>query len=309
MTTGSGPSFARLLSRCTFPAPPDAVTCAVSGGADSLAMLVLARAAGLDVTAIHVDHGLRSGSAEEADVVRDAAALLGAAFEQRIVDLADGPNLEGRARAARHAALPVGALFGHTADDQAETVLLHLMRGTGPEGLAAMSRDRHPILSLRRGETEAVCAAVGLRPVTDPSNAEIRFRRNRVRAEVVPLLGEIADRDVVPLLARTADLQREIVALLDELAEGIDATDAAVLRTLPVGLARHVLRTWWRFETASGYAPPASAIERMLSVANGTVARAEVVHGWRVERTAGRMRLVPPDPSPLRPVPADGAAR
>ena len=308
MTADSGSLYAKLLIRCHFAAAPASVTCAVSGGADSLAMLVLARAAGLDVTAIHVDHGLRSGSAMEADVVRDAAARQGAAFEQRVVDLAEGPNLEARARAARHAALPREALFGHTADDQAETVLLHLMRGTGPEGLAAMSPDRHPILGLRRHETEAVCMAAGLTPVTDPSNAEARFRRNRVRNEVLPLLGEVADRDVVPLLARTADLQREIVVLLDDLAEGIDPTDAVVLRSLPVGVARHVLRSWWRRETTEDYAPPASAIERMLSVAKGTAASEEVVHGWRFARTGGRLRLVAP-PLVSRPVPADRDAR
>ena len=120
---------ASLLTRCTFPAAGTRVACAVSGGADSTALLALAVAAGLDVTAVHVDHGLRPGSAHEADVVRANAERLGAAFRAERVQVADGPNLEARAREARYAILPPGALTGHTADDPAETVLLTLLRG------------------------------------------------------------------------------------------------------------------------------------------------------------------------------------
>src|SRR3954452_9351781 len=99
-------SSAQLLPRTTFPSPGTAVTCAVSGGADSLALLVLATQAGCQVTAVHVDHGLRPGSAEESVVVRDAAARYGATFRSETVDLAPGPNLEARARAARDAVRP-----------------------------------------------------------------------------------------------------------------------------------------------------------------------------------------------------------
>src|SRR5688572_2097535 len=95
-----------LLPRCRFPTAGTVVTCAVSGGADSLALLVLATAAGLDVTAVHVDHGLRPGSAGEADVVAAAAERFGAAFRAERVVVELGPNLEARARAARYAVLP-----------------------------------------------------------------------------------------------------------------------------------------------------------------------------------------------------------
>ena len=99
-----------------------------------------------------------------------------------------GPNLEARARSARFAVLPRGVATGHTMDDQAETILVNLLRGAGSDGLAGMEPGvRHPLLGLRRTETHAVCAAAGLVPVCDASNADPAFVRNRVRAELLPL--------------------------------------------------------------------------------------------------------------------------
>ncbi|MBW3556537.1 MAG: 7-cyano-7-deazaguanine synthase, partial [Actinobacteria bacterium] len=113
-----------MLARTSFPPPATEVSCAVSGGGDSLALLVLAVRAGCRVTAVHVDHGTRTGSASEANSVAEVAGALGARFETRQVRVEPGPNLEARWRAARLGALPAGALTGHTADDQAETMLL-----------------------------------------------------------------------------------------------------------------------------------------------------------------------------------------
>ena len=132
------PLVAELLGRCTFPAPGTALRCAVSGGADSSALLVLATAAGCSVTAYHVDHGLRPGSAGEAQVVAATAARFGAGFERRTVHIAGSANVEARARAARYAALPAGTCTGHTADDQAETMLINLLRGASTSGLAGI---------------------------------------------------------------------------------------------------------------------------------------------------------------------------
>ena len=134
-----------LVARCSFPPSGAPVSLAVSGGADSLALLVLAAEAGCDATAVHVDHGLRGGSAAEADVVAEVAARHGAAFETIRVEVGDGSNLEARARRARYAALPDDVLTGHTADDQAETVLLNLMRGSGLDGLAGYDPARRPL--------------------------------------------------------------------------------------------------------------------------------------------------------------------
>ena len=121
----------RLLARCRFPSPGAAAVCAVSGGADSLALMVLACAAGCDVTAMHVDHGLRAHSESEADAVASAAERFGARFEAHHVAVSPGPNVEARARSARYRVLPPDVLTGHTADDQAETVLLNLVAGRG----------------------------------------------------------------------------------------------------------------------------------------------------------------------------------
>ncbi|HLI15207.1 MAG TPA: tRNA lysidine(34) synthetase TilS [Acidimicrobiales bacterium] len=281
---------AELLPRCDFPPRGAAIACAVSGGADSLALLALAVAAGLDATAYHVDHGLRAGSALEAEVVARAAARLGAGFVALRVECPPGPNLEARARALRLAALPDGVATGHTADDQAETVLLNLLRGSGLDGLAGMRRGwRHPILGLRRHETARLVASLGLETVHDPSNEDGAFRRNRVRRELLPLADEIAGRDVAGLLAREAELLAEDAALLDRLAEAVDPTSTAALRAAPLPLARRALRRWLRGRLPGGHPPSAAAVERVLAVARGEVRACELPGGWRVVRRAGRL--------------------
>jgi tRNA(Ile)-lysidine synthase len=280
-----------LLSRCPFPPPGTALACAVSGGADSLALLVLAVAAGCDVTAVHVDHGLRAGSEAEADVVAAAAERHGAHFESRRVAVAHGPNLEARARAARLAVLPPDASTGHTMDDQAETVLVNLLRGAGPDGLSGMaSGPRHPLLGLRRAETHALCAALGLAPVHDPSNDDPAFVRNRVRHELLPLCAAVAGRDPVPLLARQATVLRDETELMDALAADAvpDPTDARALAGAPRPLARRALRRWLR--AAEGHPPSLAEVERVLSVAGGDAVATELSGGRRVSRSRGRLR-------------------
>ncbi len=285
--TGSAMAVAR--PRCRFPPAATVVTCAVSGGADSLALLVLAVDAGLDVTAAHVDHGLRPGSDREAAVVAAAAEQLGARFRSFTVEVDAGGDLEARARAARHAVLPAGTLFGHTADDQAETVLLALLRGTGLDGLAGIAPAGHPILALRRTETEAICAEVGLVPVEDPTNDDPRFRRNRVRHEVLPLLAAVAERDVVPLLARAADVVRDDVTLLDELAAPLDPTDTRALAEAPAALARRALRAWLRTYDDEHHPPDAAGLERVMRVVRGEATAAQVTGGIEVRRSQRRL--------------------
>jgi tRNA(Ile)-lysidine synthase len=280
---------ARLVRRCAFPSGGTPVTCAVSGGADSLALLALAVTAGCQVSAVHVDHGLREGSAAEADVVAAAAARFGATFRSERVALTAGPNLEARAREARWSVLPPDALTGHTADDQAETVLLNLMRGAGLDGLAGMPRGRHPLLGLRRADTHALCSELGLDPVQDPSNDDPRHLRNRVRHELLPLLDNIAKRDVAVLVARQADLLRDDADYLNELARALDPTDARALAAAPLALARRALRMW----LTDGHPPDAATIERALVVARGDAIACDLANGRRLHRTAWRLRIEP----------------
>jgi tRNA(Ile)-lysidine synthase len=280
---------AELLARTTFPTPGTAVTCAVSGGADSLALLALAVAAGCRVTAVHVDHCLRPGSAAEAEVVLAAAERFGAGFRAERAPVDQGPNLEARARAARYAVLPPDVLTGHTADDQAETVVLNLLRGAGLDGLAGMAPRGHPLLGLRRSETRALVAAHGLAPVEDPSNADSAFRRNRVRAELLPLLDAIAQRDVSAVIARQAQLLGEEARLLDDLAAALDPTDARALAAASTPLARRAVRRW--LAAGREHPPSSAAVERVLDVARGRWRATEVDDGRRVSRTGGRLRI------------------
>jgi hypoxanthine phosphoribosyltransferase len=296
-----------LLRRCTFPPRGHALPCAVSGGPDSLALLVLAVAAGCDVTVFHVDHGLRAGSAAEGDVVAAAADRLGARLERRRVRVEPGPNLEARARAARFAVLPPDVATGHTMDDQAETVLVNLLRGAGADGLAGMAPGfRHPLLGLRRRETHALCAAAGLEPVCDASNHDPAFVRNRVRHELLPLCAEVAGRDPVPLLARQAGVLRDESALLDALAaEAVpDPADARVVVAAPRPLARRALRRWLRAEDPAGgdHPPSLAEVDRVLAVAGGAAVGTELAGGRRVRRSHGRLRVVPDGSGSVTPV-------
>ena len=264
---------------------------AVSGGADSLALLVLAVAAGLRVTAVHVDHALRPESADEAAVVAAAAERFGAGFRAVRAPVEPGPNLEARAREARRAALPDGVMTGHTLDDQAETVLLNLLRGAGADGLAAMrAGPTKPLLGVRRAETAALCAELGLQPVVDPTNADLALRRNAVRAQVLPLLDEVAGRDVAPLLARTAALLADDADVLTAGAAALDPTDAAALAAAPPAHARRAVRRWLS-GVVGAYPPDAATVERVLAVARGEALGTEVGGRRQVRRTAGRLRV------------------
>jgi tRNA(Ile)-lysidine synthase len=288
-----------LLRRCSFPGEGEPVVCAVSGGADSLAMLALAVAAGCSAHVVHVDHGLRPGGPEEAAAVEAAANALGANFEALSVRVELGPDLEARARQARYEVLPEGTMVGHTADDQAETLLLNLMRGAGLDGLRGMRATagglrnvRRPILALRRSETVALVTALGFRTVIDPSNAEGRFRRNRARHEVLPLLADVAGRDPVPLLARTAALLADDAELLDSLARDLDPTDTRALAAAPRPLANRALRTWLREDEGPERHPPSyEDLERAWAVVTGRAAACELSGGRRLSRSAGRLRL------------------
>jgi tRNA(Ile)-lysidine synthase len=286
-------------------APGTRVVVGCSGGADSLALLALAAEHGLDVHAVYVDHDLRPGTAHDIDVVNRAAARFGTEMRVEPVHVRLGANLEARARTARYAALErvradIGAaaiLVGHTRDDQAETVLLQILRGAGLSGLAGMPARRgfvrRPLLGFRRAHTHELCARLGLAPAHDPMNDDLHHRRVWLRREIIPWLERGADRDLVEVLARQADVLRDDDELLDSYAAEPEPTDAALVAALPRALARRVLRRW-----LSDPVPPAVAtVERVLAVARGDVRAAELPGGDRVERANGRLvRIAALDP-------------
>lgn len=233
---------------------------ALSGGADSLALTAVA-ADILPTVALIVDHGLQPGSAAVAETARDAALRLGCTDARVLrvqVGTSGGP--EAAARTARYDALRAAhggapVLLAHTLDDQAETVLLGLGRGSGPRSIAGMRRCDppwyRPLLGVRRAETAAACAELGLRPWVDPHNGDPRFTRSRLRAEVLPLLEDVLDGGVAAALARTAAALQEDNDLLDAQAEvaSADATvgaglDTARLVRLPAAIRRRVIRNW-----------------------------------------------------------------
>lgn len=241
---------------------------ALSGGPDSLALTAVA-ALDRPTTALIVDHGLQQRSAAVAETAREQAIELGCVAAQVIpveVGCAGGP--EAAARAARYAALDTArdgapVLLGHTLDDQAETVLLGLGRGSGPRSIAGMRAHDppwyRPLLGVRRQLTHDACAALGLTPWHDPHNLERRFTRARLRLDVMPLLEDVLGGGVAEALGRTAAALREDVDALDALATPAledartgDGLVTAVLAELPDALRRRVIRAWLLAGGAAG---------------------------------------------------------
>ncbi|MGH3850841.1 MAG: tRNA lysidine(34) synthetase, partial [Pseudonocardiaceae bacterium] len=198
--------------------------------------------------------------------------------------------------------LPPGVLTGHTADDQAETMILNLLRGAGSDGMAAMKSSAHPILNLRRRETVGLCAQLGFAPLEDPSNDDPIYRRNRVRHEIVPLLAEVAGRDVVPILVRQSALFADDAQLLNDLASTIDATDVRMLTSAPLVLARRAVRQW--LGQGQPHPPDSATVGRVLAVARLEIRSTEVGAGRRVTRRSGRLELQGPLPSGADGIPA-----
>jgi tRNA(Ile)-lysidine synthase len=236
---------------------------ACSGGADSLALAAATAAVCPGAAhAVVVDHGLQDGSAERAGDTAAVLVALGVPAEVRTVEVTGSGGMEAAARRARYAALRAArphpdsaVLLGHTLDDQAETVLLGLGRGSGARSLAGMrawdAPWSRPLLGVRRATTRAACADLGLPVWDDPHNADPRFTRVRLRHEVLPLLEDVLAGGVAAALARTAAQLREDTDALDAVAEGLldgvrdaDALRADPLRDVAPALRRRVLRAW-----------------------------------------------------------------
>lgn len=241
--------------------PYDDVAIALSGGADSLALTAVAVAETDRVRAIVVDHRLQQGSGAVAQTAATRARALGCATAEVVaVTVGTVGGIEAAARTARYHALETArgsapVLLGHTLDDQAETVLLGLARGSGGRSIWGMRAFDppwgRPLLDVRRATTRQACVDLGLEPYEDPHNSEPDFTRVRLRTEVLPLLEDVLGGAVAPALARTAEQLREDGAVLDAAAEAILTrvrvdgdliVDALVGE--PAALRRRVIRAW-----------------------------------------------------------------
>lgn len=244
--------------------PGRTVVVACSGGADSLALLAAtafeARRGGWRVVGATVDHGLQPGSAEHAARVVEQMAALGAdetlTATVRVETAGHGP--EAAARQARYAVLgqvaerfeAAAVLLGHTRDDQAETVLLGLARGSGGRSLAGMRRSfdcfLRPLLDVSRDDTVTACQVEGIEFWNDPHNDDPGFTRVRVRRTVLPVLEEQLGPGIAATLARTADQLRDDMDLLDDVADaayaGLRDLPVDGLLAQPTALRRRVLR-------------------------------------------------------------------
>jgi tRNA(Ile)-lysidine synthase len=328
--SGPPPAIARVRTavRPGLTASAAPVLVAVSGGADSLALAAAvafeAPRAGVPAGAVTVDHGLQPGSAARAEAT--AGLLRGLGLEPVSVVAvrvgADG-GPEAAARAARYAALaeaaaPSGArvALGHTLDDQAETVLLGLGRGSGPRSVAGMVSERldetgtwwRPLLGVRRETTRAACAEQGLPVWEDPWNTDPAYTRVRLRTEVVPLLEDVLGGGVAPALARTAAMLREDLDALDDLAAAelsrlaggesppAGPVPAREVAALPVALRRRVLRGWLRGAGVPDLqAVHLAAVDALLTRWRGQ-GRVDLPGGAGVVRASGRLVVLPPVP-------------
>lgn len=292
-------STARLLDVCSFPPSGTNVALAVSGGPDSTGLLLLALAAGLVVEVHHVDHHARPASAADADFVRSLCAERSLPCVIYDVMVEAGANFEARARAERRRVLPGDAMTGHTMDDLAETVLLNMVRGAGVDGLSPMVGDpTKPLVGLRRRDLHDFVLASGVSARHDETNDDLSYRRNRVRHQLLPLLDEVADRDVVEVLARQAAVLREERTWLEALsaldaATGLDEADCRTLRDWPRARLRRWLRAKLSFVDALGerHPPSAAEVERAIEVVIGVVVATQLSGGRRLARRAQRLSL------------------
>jgi tRNA(Ile)-lysidine synthase len=229
------------------------------------------------VVACHVDHGLRPGSERDASHCQELCAHIGVRFLGRTVRVGPG-NVQAQARRARYAALRAVAAeagsrriaTGHTRADQAETVVLRLLRGAGARGLAGIPPRRgalvRPLIDRSREEVLAYLADRGLSHLEDPSNATGRFLRNRVRAEVMPALRRLAPA-AERALARAADLLRGDDRALERSARALHRGTRAEVDALlasPAAVRRRVVRRLWKASTGSRRGLTADHVEAVL---------------------------------------------
>ena len=295
----------------------DIVLVAVSGGADSLALasavLTEAKQSAITPIAVTIDHQLQSGSGAQAEKVEKQLKEMGydkVIVKQVVVTTESG--LEAGARDARYQALSACAaqekatkvFLGHTRDDQAETVLLGLARGSGTRSLSGMAIENgiylRPLLHITRAETVAACKELGIEPWNDPHNGNTEFSRIRVRAEVLPVMEDKLGPGIAAALARSAGILRDDADALDEIAQSeISASDLANLDCEHLAtLARAIRSRVLRAALYAAGAPSGSitadhlaAVEALVTSWHGQGA-VSLPGGVKVERISGRLSLL-----------------
>ena len=286
----------------------DVILVAVSGGADSLALAEVAKIEGeklaLKIIGVTVDHQLQSGSAAQAEKVV-AQISIPCTIEKVNVDITDG--LEASARRARYAALErcakangaVAVLLGHTKDDQAETVLLGLARGSGARSLAGMSEVNgiyvRPFLEITRQQTVQACEELGLQPWSDPHNEDETFLRVKVRKNVLPIMEQELGPGIRDALTRSAQLLRDDADALDKLALDFWNRDKSLeieqLTKLSKAVRTRVLRLAL-FERGISQlsAEQVAQVEALISNWKGQ-GEVSLPSGVKVSRISGRLTL------------------
>jgi tRNA(Ile)-lysidine synthase len=319
------PAVARVLERVTrtvrqheMIAPGDRVLVCVSGGPDSVCLLYalwhLRRLLRMRLEVFHFDHRLRRDSSKDADYVRRLAERLKLPFHLGSTD--DGPRkgesveawaTVARTNAANHVRREIGGAVmaeGHTLDDQAETVLLNLIRGGGLEAIGGISpgnRGRalvQPLIEVERDEVEAFCRALHLRPRRDPTNRDTRLLRNAIRLKVIPAIERATGREVKRPIVRSADLLREdrmelyeatVTAQRQVVSRRRDDLrfDAAALVALPKPFASRVVRSAIYQVMERGDVAPwtKEAVEAVLDLAAGRPGRGrDLPNGLKARR-------------------------
>ena len=276
------------------------VVVAVSGGADSLALAAgtawASRRSSIQPTCVVVNHQLQEGSAKIAEIAAQQCRELGLAAIVETVTVATEGGPEAAARDARYTALlshegPV--LLGHTLDDQAETVLLGLARGSGTRSLSGIAPRRgrllRPMLDLRRATVAQACSDWGLKPWTDPHNSDSHYARVRVREQALPMLETLLGPGMAEALARTAKLARSDADFIDnyvanyELTENISVAEVA---ELPDAIRTRLLRRWLISYGANPTAAHIRAVDQLITSWRGQGA---INVGVNVRRCNGKL--------------------
>ena len=301
------------LQRCEA---GDCILVAVSGGADSLALaqatLVECAPLAIKVVAVTIDHQLQEKSSDQAAKVEKQLRAIG--YQEVVVakvNVSLESGLEAGARAARYEALQriaveksaVKVLLGHTRDDQAESVLLGLARGSGTRSLSGMAIENgiylRPLLSLTRTQTEEACTEAGIEYWNDPHNENHEFSRVRVRREVLPVMEEQIGPGIAAALARSASLLRDDADALDAITSAeisrhnLKDLDCSALEHLPRAIRTRILRSAiYAAGSPSGSisADHIGAVEALVTSWHGQ-GLVSLPGGVKVERISGRLSL------------------